>query len=112
MGPDVAGANPNPPLTSPGEVWGYYQGDHFQFGNYDDDVHLLLGFSGAMVIGLTLEHKFGMKRWQAALIGTLALGLFGTAKEVLHDNYTSKTDIKTWWGGALAGGMTMTLLQF
>lgn len=99
----------NSPIS---DVNPYYAQDHFQWGNYNDGVHLLAAYSATVVGALLLEHKLGMKRWQAALTMTLAIGLFGTAKEVFHDNYTSRTDIKMWWAGAASGGLTVWVLQF
>ncbi len=86
--------------------------DHFSWQNYDDDVHLLMAYSLTLTGGLVLEHKVGLPRWESALIMTIVTGMIGTAKETLHDEYTSRTDIKTWWAGAAAAGLTMTVLQF
>lgn len=90
----------------------YHDGDHFSWKNYDDDVHLLVGYSGSFLVGQSLVRFAKMPAWEAALIGTLALGLFGTTKEVMFDTYTSRTDIKTYWAGALAGGVTVFVLNF
>lgn len=108
-GPVNAGPNPNAPL---GDVNPYYESDHFQWTNYNDDTHLLVAYSATVLCTLALEHKFGMKRWQAALTSAVAIGMLGTFKEVFHDEYNSRTDTKMWWAGAAAGGLTVVVFQF
>lgn len=93
-------------------VGAYYDADHFQWATYDNDVHLLIGFGGALVIGEALVHYGHLPSWEAALIGSIAMGLVGTTKEVMFDTYTGRTDIKTWWAGAGAGGLTLIALHF
>jgi hypothetical protein len=99
------------PIT-PDNVWGYYSGDHFQWSNYDDDVHMLMGFGGAVVIGKALTHYANMPAWKAAIISSIAMGLVGTFKETMLDTYTSRTDIKTWYIGGISGGLTVIALHF
>jgi hypothetical protein len=99
------------PIT-PDNAWGYYNGDHFSWSNYDNDVHLLVGFGGALVIGEALTHYAKLPSWEAALIGAVAMGMVGTAKETMFDTWTSRTDIKTWWAGGTAGGLTVIALHF
>lgn len=93
-------------------VWGYYNSDHFQWTNPDTQVHLLVGFSGSLLIGELIHQYTHLPAWESALIGTLIIGLAGTTKEVMFDTYTSRTDIKAYWGGALIGGLTVTIIHF
>ena len=93
-------------------AWNYVVADHFQWSSYDQDVHMLLGYSGALVIGEALIHYGHVRPWVASLVGTIALGLIGTTKEVMFDTYTGRTDIKTYWAGALSGGLTVIALHF
>lgn len=90
----------------------YGHADHFQWTNYDNGVHILGAYSIALTSGLFLEHKMGFKRWEAALLGVTLAGMIGTAKETFFDGYAMRTDIKCWWGGAAAAGLTMTVLEF
>lgn len=90
----------------------YHNADHFQWTNYDDDLHLALGFGGAIVIATALEHYGGLPAWESGLIGGITMTLFGVSKEVLFDTYTSRTDIKTWAAGGLSGGLTFMVLNF
>lgn len=90
----------------------YFDADHFSWSNYDDDVHMLIGFGGALTIGEALTHYAKMPSWEAALIGGVAMGMVGTTKEVMFDTYTGRTDIKTWWIGGAAGGVTVMALHF
>lgn len=95
-----------------GNVGEYFKQDHFQWTDYDDVTHLLIGFGGAMVIAQALTHYGHMKPWQAALIGAVAMGVIGTTKEVMFDSYTSRTDIRTYWAGGISGGLAFTVLSF
>ncbi len=93
-------------------AWGYHQADHFSWQHSDDQVHLLVGFSGSLLIGELVQHYAKLPVWQSALIGTIIIGLAGTAKEVLFDTYTSRTDISCYWAGALVGGLTVLVIHF
>lgn len=99
------------PVTSD-NVRYYFEADNFQWTDPSDVQHMLIGFGGTFVIATILEHHWDMKPWQAALIGAVTMGIIGTTKEVMFDTYTSRTDIQTYWGGALTGGLTFTLLKF
>lgn len=99
------------PVTSE-NVGQYFDADKFSWSDPTDQVHMLIGFGGAMLISTALNKHTTLKPWQSALIGSLAMGLIGTTKEVMFDTYTSRTDIKTYWAGALAGGLSFTVLNF
>lgn len=99
-----------PPLQ--GTAQDYYEADHFQWSNYDDDVHVLISYAGTMTIALVLEHDFGMKRWQAAFVSAFVVSTFGVAKEVLHDEYAMRKDIKGWYIGSYTAALTVTVFQF
>lgn len=93
-------------------VWGYYKADHFEWTNADNQVHMLVGFSGSLLLGEVIHQYTKLPVWQSALIGTLIMGLAGTVKEVGFDTYTSRTDISCYWAGAIVGGLTVTVLHF
>ena len=90
----------------------YVSQDHFQWTNYDDDVHMMAAFSIALTSSMIMEHRFHMNRVESALFGVVIGGLIGTSKEVFFDDYTSKTDIKTWWLGFGIAGTSVILLRF
>lgn len=90
----------------------YFQSDHFRWTDYDQDVHMLAGLSGSLIIGEVLIHYFDVSPWEAAIMSSIAMGMIGTTKEVMFDTYTSRTDIKTWWIGGIVGGATLVVLHF
>lgn len=99
------------PVT-PDNVKYYYAADKFQWTDPGDVQHLLIGYSGTLVIATALNHYFKVTPWKSALIGAVTMGVIGTTKEVMFDTYTSRTDIQTYWGGALSGGLTFIILKF
>lgn len=93
-------------------AYGYYAADHFNWSVYDNDVHLLVGFSGSVVIGEALTRYAKLPAWESAIIGAVVMGLAGSVKEVMFDSYTGRTDQKMYWAGGLAGGLTVVALHF
>ncbi len=100
------------PVTSPEIAWAHFQDDHFRWTDTQQQVHMLIGFSGTLVVSELLTRYTYLKPWQSALIGTVALGLVGVTKEVMFDAYTSRSDIMGWFGGAAAGGLTFIVIHF
>lgn len=99
-------------INNADQLWQYRQLDRFQWSNTDDISHVLAGFSISFVTSYALERYTNLSPLEAALAG-FALGtLVGVSKEVFIDSYTSRTDIKTWMGGAALGTISFTLLQF
>lgn len=90
----------------------YHTNDHFQWTNYDDLVHITIGFGMAYVGADLLNKKAGLPPWEAALIGTLGSIVFESTREAFFSTYTSKTDIKTWSGGAALGGALFYTIHF
>lgn len=96
-----------------GIAWeSYHANDHFSWSNYDDTLHIALGFSLAYVGANALEKRAHMPAWEAALIATLGSIVLESTREAFFSTYTSKTDIKTWSAGATLGGLTYTVINF
>lgn len=90
----------------------YVQEDHFKWTNYDDQIHMLAAYSISITSAMIIEHGFKLSKLESALLGAVFTGMIGTAKEVFHDDYTSRTDIKTWWLGAATAGFTVVVFDF
>lgn len=90
----------------------YVQEDHFKWTNYDDQMHMLAGFTLSVTSAMIMEHGFHMTRLESAIFGAVIGGVVGTSKEVFLDDYTSRTDIKSWWIGSLTAGAAVTVLRF
>lgn len=95
-----------------GNVGKYFDSDHFSWTNPSDQIHLAAGLAGSLIIGEFIHHYTHIPAWQAAIIGSLAMGIVGTTKETLFDTYTSRTDITCWWVGGITGGLTLIVLHF
>lgn len=98
--------------VTPDNAYGYYAQDHFSWDTYDNDVHLLLGFGGSLIIGEALTRYAKLPAWESALIGAVAMGMIGSFKEIMLDSYSGRTDQKMYWAGGLAGGLTVVALHF
>lgn len=109
MGPDSAGPNPYAPVT---DFNPYHEADVWQWSNYNTGLHIVGAYSLTLVTALILEKQFGMKPFPAAVFSALGVGLLGTAKEVMIDNYVSRVDIQSYWVGSIAACLTYTVISF
>lgn len=90
----------------------YHTADHFQWEDYDDALHIAVGYGVAFTTA-TILHKYAKKSaLESAILGVAAGALMGAMKEGFLDTYTSKTDIRTWTGGALLGGTSFFVINF
>lgn len=98
--------------TLQGTPQDYYNYDRFEWTDYDNGVHILAAHSISLATSQILYTRFHFTKLESGLIGILLAGGIGTWKETMHDAYTSKTDLKCWWGGALSGAATFTIINF
>lgn len=106
----LSGCAGGPPLE--GTPNDYYANDHFRLDDYDTDVHILAAYGISLTTSELVYTKFHMTKLESTLLGIMVAGGAGTCKEVLHDAYTSRTDLKAWWLGALTGGLTFNIINF
>lgn len=99
------------PVNS-GNSWAYNQADHFRWNDWDTDLHVAIGFGGTLLLSEVLTRKFDVSPWKAAIMSSVIVGLTGTTKEVMFDTYTSRTDIKSYWGGSLVAATTFVVINF
>jgi hypothetical protein len=98
-------------ITNADQFWKYRQADYFSW-NEDNGLHILAGYTISFTTAFALERYTDLSPLEAGLIGFAFSTLLGTVKEVFIDSYCSKTDIKTWSGGAALGTLTFVVLQF
>lgn len=96
-----------------GVAWNsYHTADHFSWSNYNDTIHIAVGYGVAFTTASMLQRFAKKPAWEAALLGAAAGTLMGAMKEGWLDTYTSKTDIRTWTAGAVLGGACYYAINF
>lgn len=95
-----------------GTLWNdYHTADHFQWGDYDNTVHIAAGFTISYVGANMLSRWVKLPLWESVALATLGSISIGALRETFQD-FTSKKDIQCWSIGAAGGGLTYTVVNF